>query len=254
MTTTVNISVTPGRVYKLALPAGVDAYYANQKVGGSGTLNTFIAIQGVSVLTLESVAVVSGNVVLTEILRSYYESDDGQGDIWCFKPGLEGRDGWKSRYSFRPEWMTNILNRLVSFKSGMPYIHDGAVNTFYGQVFDTVIAVAHSEDGNSIKSYRAVAIEGDTPDRVHTRTEIPYEQSTDLIAGDFTVKEGVNYAALLRDRLSPNAAGTYNQKMYTGDTIRGEASKTMVVYREPSQKKELKFINIDFDPSTGQTV
>jgi len=243
MTATVNIAVTPGHEYKVSAPAGVTVSYSGQLVGDS-----FIAIDGVSTLSLESGTVITGNIVVTEILRSFYDADDSQGGIWAYQ------DSWMGRYSFVPEWMGSVGNRLVSFKGGMPYIHSGANNTFFGRRDDSHLAIVHSDAGNQIKSYRSIAVEGDKPDHIHLRTEIPYVQSSDLVAGDFSVKEGVNYAPVYRDRLSPNATGTYSQKLFTGDTIRGEWTKVQVVFSSPSTRKDIKFINIDFDASLGQTV
>jgi len=243
MQATVNITVIPEHEYKVSVPEGVTASYSGQLVGDS-----FIAIEGANTLVLESGAVITGNVVVTEILRSFYDADDAQGGIWAYQ------DAWMSRYSFTPEWMGSVGNRLVSFKNGMPYIHSGANNTFFGRRDDSHLAIVHSDAGNQIKVYRSLAVEGDKPDHVHLRTEIPYVQSSDLVAGDFAVKEGVNYAPVYRDRLSPNATGTYSQKLFTGDTVRGEWTKVQIVYLSPTNRKDIKFINIDFDQSTGQTV
>lgn len=247
----VNINVSPDRVYKISAPAGVDVYYSDVKVGGSGTQNVFVAIEGVSRLRVESAGVLEGTITLTEILRSYYETYDGTGGTWLYQPA---ENGWMTRASFLPEAMSMVGNRLIAFKNGMPWVHDGQTNSFFGQVFDSVVAIAHSEDSNTIKSYRAVTVEGDKPDRLHVRTEVPDVQSSDLIASDYSTKEGVHYSQLYRDRLSPNATGTYDQRLYTGDPIRGEIAKMMIVFREPSSKKEIKFFNIDFDNSLGQTV
>lgn len=249
--TFISINITPYKEYKISAPAGISVYYYGQKVGGAGTANLFIALPGISTLTLLSDTSITGSVTLTEILRSYYKPYNGQGGMWAFQADISK---WVSQYSFRPEWMTMVGNRLVTFRGGKPFIHTGAFNTFYGQVFDSVIAVAHSETGNTIKTYESIAIEGDTPDRVHFRTEVPYVQSSDLVGNEFTVKEGVKYAEVLRDRLSPNATGGYNEKVMTGDVVRGENVKAMTVMTNANTKKEIKFIDLQFLPSTGQTV
>ena len=248
--TTITISVVQDKVYKVTGPAGLDAYYSGKKVLGSGAINYFVA-NGSTDLVLSTSGTVTGSVVVTEVLRNYYQAYDGQGGTWVFQPSV---DHWTGQYSFRPEWYGHVANRLVSFKSGQLYIHSGSNNSFYGTTFDSAVAVAHSEAGNSIKVYRSLAVEGDTPDRTHIRTEVPYVQSSDLVAGDYTVKEGVKYAAVLRDRLSPNETGTYDQKLFKGDIIRGDLGKLTILYSAPGSKKELKFINIDFDQSQGQTV
>lgn len=249
--TFISVNITPYKEYKISAPAGIEVYYYGQKVGGTGTANLFVAMPGISTLTLLSNTAITGSVTLTEILRSYYEPYNGQGGLWAFQSDL---NKWVSQYSFRPEWMCMVGNRLVTYRGGKPFIHTGAFNTFYGQVFDSVVALAHSEAGNTIKTYQSIAIEGDTPDRVHIRTEVPYVQSSDLTGAEFTVKEGVKYSEILRDRLSPNATGGFNEKVMTGDVVRGETAKAMAVMTGANTKKEIKFIDIQFLPSTGQTV
>jgi hypothetical protein len=246
MVAIVNISVIEGREYLVTAPAGVTVKYNNEVV-----TSTFIAVATANQVLIISASTITGNVTITEILRSYYEAYDQQGGVWAYPVAV---DKWSTQYSFRPEWMSMVANRLVTFKAGKPYIHTGAYNTFFGQLCDTCLAIAHSEAGNTVKSYKTIAIEGDTPDRVHVRTEVPYVQSTDLISSDFTIKEGVNYSEVYRDRLSPNATGSYEDKLYKGDTIRGELCKSMVVYTQPQGLKAVKFVDIDFDSSTGQTV
>lgn len=248
--TYITLSTTVDKVYKVTAPAGVNVFYSNIKIINNGGTGYFVS-NGTNTLRLETSTSGTGNVVVTELLRSFYNINDGQGGTIAFQPLI---DKWITQYSFRPEWMTMVGNRLVTFKGGKPYIHNGSYNTFYGQLCDTCIALAHSEAGNTVKSYKTIAIEGDVPDRVHVRTEVPYVQSTDLVGLEFSNKEGVNYSELFRDRLSPNAAGNFNDKLYTGDAIRGELCKTMVVYTQPQVLKSIKFVDIDFDSSTGQTV
>ena len=247
---TITISVVQDKMYKISGPANTDAYYSGKKVLGSGANNYFVA-NGTDKIDVVTTGTATGSITVTEVLRNYYSAYDGQGGTWVYQPSI---DRYVGMYSFRPEWYGQVANRLASFKDGKLYVHDGTNNSFYAQTYDSIIALAHSDAGNQVKEYRAIAVEGDKPDRVHVRTEVPYIQSSDLIAADFTVREGVNYSQLYRDRLSPNASGTYDQKLFTGDVIRGELAKMMVVFTAPSTKKEVKFVNIDFDGSKGQTV
>lgn len=254
MTSTVNITVTPGREYWVTLPAGVNASY-----NGEAITNYFIAIEGVSTLTLTSNNVASGSITVSEILRNFYEAYDGYGGVWSFQPNI---DKWTSLYSYRPEWMNVVGNRLVTFKNGYPYVHNSSTyNQFYGVNYDSVVAFVHNDAGDLTKVYESISIEGDTPDIVHVRTEVPDVQSSDIRggalnrqtmqAGDFRVNEGVNYSAILRDRLSPNSAGTADQKLYKGDPMRGEFGLFQGVFSTPSTQKVLKFANIGFIPSRG---
>jgi hypothetical protein len=246
----INISVLPERLYRISGPAGIEAYYSGKKVIGAGANNYFIA-NSTTELIIESASVVSGAISVTEIQRSYYDAYDGQGGVWVFQPTL---DRWSSQYSYRPEWISMVGNRLLTFRSGYPYIHNSAsYNTFYGQSYDSALAFVHNEAGNIIKSYLAISVEGDVPSLMHVRTESPNVQSTDLRSTDFEIKEGVKYSALLRDRLSPNVTGTYSQKIYTGDRIKGDIGLFQGVFFTPTTNKLMKFVNITFAPSRGHS-
>lgn len=255
MTTTININVVPGREYQITYPGTLSIYYNGMLVAGTGLNNRFIALSGVTTLSVVSATAVSGNIVIKEYLRNFYDPNDKQGGVWSFN------EKWLTQYGFRPEWFGSVANRLVTFVNGFPYIHNGSTNQFYGVRQDTQIALLHNEAGNETKIYTNASIEGNTPDIFHTRTETPNTQSSDIrggvlnqqttMAGEFSVREGVNYGSILRDRLSPNATGTYDQRLYTGDDMRGDIGKFQVAFFQPSTLKSWKFVNIGFIPSRG---
>lgn len=248
----VSVTLIPGREYVISGNNTVSVSYNGQTVLSSGVATRFIAVPNVSTITVSASSPTSGSLNVTEYLRNYYNMNDGQETLLAFSPIL---NKWTSKYSYSPESITYCINRLVTFKNGGFWIHNSSVyNNFYGVQFDSIIAFPHNEAGNSIKSYDTVAIEGDCPDRVHVRTETPFVQSSDLIAGDFVDHEGVKYSSIYRDRLSPNATGTPEQRLFTGDKMRGEIAKFAIYFDRPSTKKEIKFVNINFDQSKGQTV
>lgn len=245
-----NISVIPERLYVISGPAGTDAYYSNKKVLGAGADNYFIANE-TTTLIVYTASVSSGAITIKEIQRSYYNAYDGQGGVWCYQPGL---DKWTSVYSFRPEWFSMVGNRLLTFKDGMPYVHNSETfNQFYGWSYDSVVSLVHNDAGNIVKSYTNVSIEGDIPDLFHCRTESPNIQSTDIRYSDFETKEGVKYSAILRDRLSPSKNGSYEQKLFTGDRIKGDVGLFQSVFFTPATNKFIKFVNIVFNPSRGHS-
>jgi hypothetical protein len=247
---TYTISVVPDKVYTISAPAGVEVFYCSTKIFGAGANNTFVATDSTS-FVVESASPVTGNIVLTEILSNLYDAYDGVGGTWCYHPAI---DRFTSKYSFRPEWICMVGNRLATFKNGKPFIHNGTYNTFYGQAYNTVIAGIHGDAEQVINLYNSVGVEGETPDRMHFRTESPYTQSSDLVSGDFSVREGISYSDILRDRLSPNTTGSYDEKVYKGDRVRGDSCMFLYLLNTPTTKKSLSFINLSYTPSTGQTV
>lgn len=247
---TITINVVPDKVYVVSAPVTVDVYYSNTKVWGGGANNTIVANDSTT-FVVESASTITGSVTLTELMPNMYDAYDGVGGTWCYQQGL---DRFTGKYSFRPEWMSMISNRLASFKDGKPYIHDGTYNTFYGKTFDTILSGVHNTDGNTVKVYNNVAVEGDTPNRMHFRTEVPNVQSSDLVDSEFSVREGVSYSDILMDRLSPNTTGTFEQKLFKGDRVRGEVCKFIYFLSVPTTRKSFKFINIGFTPARGQNV
>ena len=248
--TEVTISVNRESAYKITAPADTYVYYNNRRVYGPGASGYFIGGES-NKLIIETTTADTDSISVIEILRNYYDAYDGQGGVMCYQPAI---DKWTSRYSYRPEWFSMVGNRLVTFKSGMPYTHNNNnYNRFHGTTYDSVINFVHSEAGSQIKSYTNVGVEGSTPSLVHCRTEVPNVQSTDVRASDFEVKEGVSYAPLYRDRLSPNTTGTYDEKLYTGDKMKGEVALFQGVFFASSSNKLLKFVNIAFLPSRGHS-
>lgn len=241
------VSVTAQRLYKVEAPEGVTVTYNGEVVDGY-----FIADQETtSTLVLTGATEITGTLTLTQILRSYYEPYDGQNGVWVY---VNDSDKWFGRRSFIPQWIASVGNRLCTFKDGMPYIHDDDDNPngFYGVDYDSVISSVHNEGGNNIKVYRAVSIEGDCFDIVHFRTEVPFTQSTDL-RDEFVEKEGVWYAGIRRDRISPNVTASYDEALVRGEELRGELTKFQGVFLSPSSTKSFKFVNIKFENSRGHT-
>jgi hypothetical protein len=247
-----------GSVYKYTTTGGsVTVTYAGQTLSG-----TFFYDGYTNILNVFPAAPGTFSIIFTEVEKSTYSAYDGHGGVYAFQPGL---DRWTSKYSFVPDYMSMVANRLVSFRNGVPHVHDSqSHNTFYGVTFDSSITTVHTEATNVIKKYYALFVEGDTPNLVHVRTEAPNVQSSDIRSGtydprlmtngDFTIKEGVSYASILRDRLSPNIAGVYDRRLMFGDDMIGEVGMFTVVYKRPTSLKNLKLFNIGFIPSRGHTI
>lgn len=250
MENTITINVIAGREYLISSSdiTTISIYYNGMLINGVGSNNRFIALSGVNKLRIVSSVEITSSLTITEYIRNFYDINDAQASVVAFK------DKWVGTYGFMSEWVCSVGNRIVSFLNGVAYIHNGENNNFFGQTQDSIISFAHNEAGNTIKTYETLAIEGDRPDRVHIRTEIPNEQSSDLIASDFEYKEGVLYSPIYRDRLSPNIDGTPEMKLLKGDRMRGELAKFQVVFSQPINVKELKFVNINYDQSRGHSV
>jgi hypothetical protein len=60
------------------------------------------------------------------------------------------------------------------------------------------------------------------------------------------------YAKLLRDRLSPNASGTADQKLLNGDIILSQIPQIMAEFQQYSSIIYINFVDVGFNLSRGQ--
>lgn len=128
---------------------------------------------------------------------------------------------------------------------------DSAINNFSGTVRNSFISIPYNDAPSNTKIFHAVSIEGTTaPSTTYVETFIPNNQITSLISSDFKNREDVFYSELYRDRVSPNASGTADEKMYTGDKIRGQYANISTVWSNPSNF-EIRFINVNVKDSIG---
>lgn len=186
-----------------------------------------------------------------------YDIYDGVGKVLVYKVD---KDAWGAPHSYETEGFVAIRDLLFSAKNGALYKHnvnDGTANTFnswYGVNSSTAIGFIINEQPNIVKEFLTLSIEGNTiePDWVHHRTELPFVQSTDNT--EWTNREGVLYEkyGILRDRLSPNVTGSFDDKLYTGDNMRGQWLKVFVEY-DTRQQLQVRFFNVGFRISDGQT-
>lgn len=184
---------------------------------------------------------------------NYHDFDDGGSKVLGFK---EGYNLWASSFAYEPEYFGAIGSMLYSFKEGKLYSHDGPYNTFYGKQFPSILSFIVNGSPTAPKIFQSLSIDASqSPDYLHIRTEItddtPYHQSSDLMKADFTVQEGRLYAPFYFDRLSPNASGTYEQKMMTGDQIRGQIGMVFIEFDEYSKAIEVKAIGVNYGLSAG---
>lgn len=175
---------------------------------------------------------------------------DGSQATYSYKLGA---DKWVTKYNYIPENIVSLGTKLFTFKGGQLYVHGtGAYNNFYGTQYDSVISFPSNSELNRTKVYFNLSVEANRPpDNTYVYCSRPEEQITTLLAADFEEKEGVYYAPIYRDRLSPNIAGDYNQKMMAGDWMRSTAMNFQLHFSGPS-KLELKFINLNYRTSLGQ--
>lgn len=87
----------------------------------------------------------------------------------------EGANGFAGFYSFVPEAMMNINNRMYSIKNGQLWLHDddnGVRGRFYGVEYDAKVVTVLNDLPNDIKVFKNLNIEGNMPWDIEVETNM----------------------------------------------------------------------------------
>lgn len=192
-------------------------------------------------------------------LPSYTTSIQNRFDIYDGQPKtrvynwLQNR--WKGSYGFLPDCMESVGNKLYGIKNANLYLFNeetSSYNIIFGVAYPQRICFVTKMPPSAIEEILNIALEANKiPNYTVAYVSYPNEQITDLTAGDYTSLEGVQYARLFKDRLSPNATGTFDEKLYSGDTLRSAVGFVMVEFSEYADKLEFIFGNLGFKISRG---
>lgn len=193
----------------------------------------------------------AGTVRIMEAQPSYYNVSERDSKTIAF---CEGRDFWGSFYSFIPEAMAYAGTDLVSFRNGSLYIHDreDRINNFYGIDYPARVAYPLNEGGAVVVLDNISVESAIRPTYVHFRTDDgQYVQSTDITESEFSTLENIHYAEIKADRLSPNVSGSFDEKMLSGDAMRGKFPKVMIEFDNNTQNISLDSVNVYYTLSRG---
>jgi len=161
---------------------------------------------------------------------------------------------WGGSYSFSPEGFAVLQNNLYSFKSGLLFKHNetDSQNNFYGTQYKSKVMCVSNTIPQRPKVYDNISVESNIcPNFVYLYADYPYQQSSDLVDTDFKDLEGVYYAAIYRNKLTPTAIGFTTDSLLTGEKMRNVAMYFMVEFPATTQPLALKFLNIGFGLSRG---
>ena len=173
------------------------------------------------------------------IMSFRYETSETQPDETVAYS--ESINRWTTFYSYKPDIGGYIFNQYITHKNGVLYKHDtnATHNSFYGQTYNSTLTTVFNLSSAVIKSYLGVMYQSNT---VWTPTSIETSlgQTSSLVSGDFSQKEGVYFASFLRDSLSPG--GLINGDDLKGDWIRMTFTN-LSTSRTTVLGMDLRFIN-----------
>jgi hypothetical protein len=141
-----------------------------------------------------------------------------QGYTYAF---TEQSNTWTSFYDYLPDFMGTLAQELITFKDGIPYLHNSGTNyaNYYGAQYHGELQVVFNQQPSESKLYNTVAIEGtdawDIP--LITVFDGSAYQESSLLSTDFDLYEGKYRAWFLMDALTPNVVNP----LIDGDYLRG---------------------------------
>lgn len=165
---------------------------------------------------------------------------------------------WGSNFEYGAEWFIDAGDNLYAWKNGVVYLMDADTtnwNTYFGQQRPIRICTQANMNPSALKDLFNLAVESNViPNYVVALTNIPNQQITDLASTDNTWKDqqGVYYATFLKDRLSPNASGTADQKLYTGDVLTDFVIFVMLELQAYTELNWVQFVDVGYAVSRGQ--
>lgn len=180
-----------------------------------------------------------------------YDVYDGVGKTLVFSLV---NNKWAFPHKYESDGFVSIRNKLFSSKNGQLYQHNdtGGRSNFYGADVIPAIGFIFNEEPENIKQYLTLLVQGNfKPTFTHMRTELPNVQSTDLVS-EWVTREGNFDVAILRDRLSPNTTGTYEEKLFKGDKMIGQWMKCWMEFDVGDSLLQIRFLGSGYQDSLGQ--
>lgn len=163
---------------------------------------------------------------------------------------------WVSDYQFLGEQYEYFENRMFGFKNGALYEfnkNSSTWNTWFGTAYPVRICWVLNQPLSGLKDMSEITLEGiQAPNYTVVYTTLPNTQITDLTNTDYVNQEGIYYGKLFRDRLSPNASGTADEKMMTGDVVLSQIPQIMTEFQCYSSIFYVNFVDVGFNLSRGQ--
>jgi len=111
----------------------------------------------------------------------------------------EQKNCFTTFYDFHPDWAVCYENVLATFKGGNIYIHDSnTCNNFYGTQYNTSISLVFNEQNIVKKTFNFITMDSSDIYIAPSITTV-LGQSSNLVADDYELQEGLYSAAFMRD-------------------------------------------------------
>lgn len=197
------------------------------------------------------------------------EADDSYNAYWDVMNGNARvitydfeRNVWVGSFSFSPDTMAVLNNKLYTMKGNNPWCHDvdAGICSFYGDEFPGLIML-NINGGNfdQIKAWNTIAVLGNmAPSFVQAESFTPYRQRTTLYFDEFRDIEGKFYTSFRRNQIHDILSE--EDALFEGEKMRGQNLYVLLQYdgiNDTPTKQHRVYINsiiFGFNSSLGQTV
>lgn len=128
----------------------------------------------------------------------------------------ENVEGWVSFYSFIPDYMIGMNNKLYSFKGGNIYLHNSNSNRnyFYGEAYPSIIKTVLNDSPLENKLYKTLSLQGDDKWSAEVATDL---QTSGFIEYAWFEKKEQAYFAYIRNAgTTPAEPGEYALRSTNG--------------------------------------
>lgn len=163
---------------------------------------------------------------------------------------------WIGDFQFIAEQYDYFENRMFGWKNGALYefnSNSSTWNTWFGTQYPVRVCWVVNNPLSGIKDMAEIVLEGSkAPDFTVVYTTLPNTQITDLVASDYVNQEGILYAKILRDRLSPSVSGSAENKLNFGDVVLSQIPQIMVEFKVYDSLFYINFVDVGFNLSRGQ--
>lgn len=183
-----------------------------------------------------------------------FDAYDGQSKTMVYKLDLgAGNPHWQGSYDFSAEGYAILQNRLFAFRSGFLYEQNTpGSTTFFGSSYTARIAFYGNLFGGLPKVAQNLTLEANhAPAFTYLRSEVPYEQGTDLMDYEWKDSEGVWYATVKRNKLQPTATGFTATSLLSGERMRSIAFHVLMEFSIGATLVQIKKITIGHQLSRG---
>jgi hypothetical protein len=128
----------------------------------------------------------------------------------------ENVEGWVSFYSFIPDYMIGMNNRLYSFKSGNLYLHNANSNRnfFYGTTYPSIVKTVLNDAPLENKLYKTLSLQGDDKWSAEVVTDLQISGYVEY--NWFEKKEQVYFAYIRNDGSVPAIPDEYAFRSTSG--------------------------------------